>query len=224
MMDEGSRMANFVTLLLVVYCAFLSGPFCHAFTFGTRIVGKMHSRSHISMEWKGDRPPLPNMEFLDQRMDAAWGRGKFRDEVWNDNTNPLNNWWTAFAPSEEQIEAAAQGYDFKNPQSYFEEKNIDYEKALAKYEEDKKKAYEEYKRSKEQEWNDFKEEDLASAQEKYFRLLKIGYEKKLRERDNELQAKKGVETTETPFKMAKVIKQPNLEEEDTGVQWKNDPV
>ena len=33
------------------------------------------------MEWKGDRPPLPNMEFLDQRMDAAWGRGKFRDEV-----------------------------------------------------------------------------------------------------------------------------------------------
>ena len=143
--------------------------------------------------------------------------------MWNDNTNPLNNWWTAFAPSEEQIEAAAQGYDFKNPQSYFEvcmnmwcvhmfmhvvsslrvhpmiyhiinvffygkllftiqllwikiefvyltqEKNIDYEKALAKYEEDKKKAYEEYKRSKEQEWNDFKEEDLASAQEKYFR-------------------------------------------------------
>ena len=50
-----------------------------------------------------------------------------------------------------------------------QEKNIDYEKALAKYEEDKKKAYEEYKRSKEQEWNDFKEEDLASAQEKYFR-------------------------------------------------------
>ena len=81
MMEEGSRMVNFVAFLLVVYCAFLSGPFCHAFTFGTRIVGKMHSRSHISMEWKGDRPPLPNMEFLDQRMDAAWGRGKFRDEV-----------------------------------------------------------------------------------------------------------------------------------------------
>ncbi len=57
-----------------------------------------------------------------------------------------------------------------------------------------------------------------------FRLLKIGYEKKLREKDNQLQAKKGVETTETPFKMAKVIQQPNLEDEDTGVQWKNDPV
>ena len=41
-------------------------------------------------------------------------------QVWNDNVNPLNNWWTAFAPSEEQQEAAAQGYDFKNPQAYFE--------------------------------------------------------------------------------------------------------
>ena len=37
------------------------------------------------------------------------------------------------------------------------------------------------------------------------------------------EAKKGVETTETPFRMAKVIKQPNLEDEDTGTQWKNDP-
>ena len=57
---------------------------CHAFTFGTRVVGRVISQRNnhqISMEWKGDRPPLPNMEFLDQRMDAAWGRGKFRDEV-----------------------------------------------------------------------------------------------------------------------------------------------
>ena len=52
-----------------------------------------------------------------------------------------------------------------------QEKNIDYEKALAKYEEDKNKAYEEYKKNKEQEWNDFQEEELASAQEKYFRWI-----------------------------------------------------
>ena len=65
---------------------------------------------------------------------------------------------------------------------------------------------------------------LYKTNNKTNRLLKIGYEKKLRQKDNELQAKKGVETTETPFKMAKVIKQPNLEDEDTGTQWKNDPV
>ena len=64
---------------------------------------------------------------------------------------------------------------------------------------------------------------LYKTNNKTNRLLKIGYEKKLRQKDNELQAKKGVETTETPFKMAKVIKQPNLEDEDTGTQWKNDP-
>ena len=49
--------------------------------------------------------------------------------------------------------------------------NIDYEKALEKYEADKNKAYEEYKRQKEEEWNNFKQEDLDAAQEKYFRLV-----------------------------------------------------
>lgn len=72
------------------------------------------------MKWNGDRPPLPNMELLTQRMDASWGRGKYRTEVWNDNVNPMNDWWTAYAPSEEQIEACDQGYDFKNPQAWFE--------------------------------------------------------------------------------------------------------
>jgi hypothetical protein len=74
----------------------------------------------LSMKWNGDRPPLPNMEILNQRMDASWGRGKFRTEVWDDNVNPMNDWWTAYAPSDEQIEACAQGYDFKNPQAWFE--------------------------------------------------------------------------------------------------------
>lgn len=171
-----------------------------------------------AMAWKGDRPPLPNMEFLDQRMDAAWGRGKYRDEVWNDNVNPLNNWWTAYAPSEEQEEAAAQGYDFTNPQAYFEEKNIDYEKALEQYEKDKDAAYKIWKDNKEKEWNDFKFDDLGKAKAEYFRLLKIGYEKKLRESDNALQAEKGKDGTY--FGKA----QPSLDNEDTGVQWKNDPV
>lgn len=206
-----------VALTLCLFC----GRMSKAFTYPAM---RYSTRGYLSMEWKGDRPPLPNMEFLDQKMDAAWGRGKFRDEVWNDNVNPLNNWWTAFAPSEEQTDAAAQGYDFKNPQAYFEEKNIDYEKALEKYEKDKSEAYAAYKRAKQKEWDDFKQEDLVEAQEKYFRLLKTGYEKKLREVDNELQQKKGTDVTSTPWGMAKVIKQPNLEDEDTGVQWKNDPV
>jgi hypothetical protein len=70
--------------------------------------------------WPGNRPPLPNMYILDQKMDAAWGRGKFRTEVWEDDVNPLNNWWKAYAPSEEEVDAADKGYNFKDPKSYFE--------------------------------------------------------------------------------------------------------
>ena len=72
------------------------------------------------MKWPGDRPPLPNMQLIDQRMDAAWGRGKFRTEVWDDNVNPRNNWWEAYAPSEEQLEAAKAGFSFTDPEKYFE--------------------------------------------------------------------------------------------------------
>ena len=52
-----------------------------------------------------------------------------------------------------------------------QEKNINYEEALEKYEQDKKKAYEEYKKKQEEEWNNFKDEDLANAQEQYFRWV-----------------------------------------------------
>lgn len=62
--------------------------------------------------WPGNRPPTPNPKLLEQSMDASWGRGKFRTEVWDDNVNPLNNWWEAFEPSEEEVEAAAFGFDF----------------------------------------------------------------------------------------------------------------
>jgi hypothetical protein len=49
------------------------------------------------------------MEWLDQQMDSSWGRGKFRTEVWNDDVNPVNRWWEAYGPSDEEVEAAAQG-------------------------------------------------------------------------------------------------------------------
>ena len=76
-----SRISQLVSFLVIALCTMLSVTVCDAFVLGSRAGSRMTSRSHISMEWKGDRPPLPNMEFLDQRMDAAWGRGKFRDEV-----------------------------------------------------------------------------------------------------------------------------------------------
>jgi hypothetical protein len=53
-------------------------------------------------------------------MDAAWGRGKYRTEVWEDDVNPVNDWWAVYAPSEEEIEAAEKGYDFSNPKDWFE--------------------------------------------------------------------------------------------------------
>ena len=68
--------------------------------------------------WPGDRPPMTNLELLEQRMDATWGRGKYRMEVWDDDMNPVSDWRTAYAPSEEQIEAAAAGYDFKDSASW----------------------------------------------------------------------------------------------------------
>ena len=49
------------------------------------------------------------MEWINQQMDSSWGRGKFRTEVWVDNVNPINRWWLSYGPSEEEIEAAAQG-------------------------------------------------------------------------------------------------------------------
>ena len=83
-------------------------------------------------------------------MDATWGRGntyyithllteirtlslvywrnilfataKYRTEVWNDDVNPINDWWDAYSASEEEIEAMAAGYDFNNPEEYFKSK------------------------------------------------------------------------------------------------------
>jgi hypothetical protein len=77
-------------------------------------------RSSALAAWPGNRPPVPSVDFLDLSMDAAWGRGKFRTEVWEDDVNPVNDWWLAYAPSEEEIDAASKGYDFSNPKAYFE--------------------------------------------------------------------------------------------------------
>ncbi len=44
----------------------------------------------------------------------------FRAEIWEDKVNPLNDWWEAYAPSQEELEAMNAGYDFRNPKSWFE--------------------------------------------------------------------------------------------------------
>lgn len=36
------------------------------------------SCSTLYMSWPKNRPPVPNALFYKQKMDAAWGRGKFR--------------------------------------------------------------------------------------------------------------------------------------------------
>ena len=54
--------------------------------------------------------------------------------------NPLDNWWEAYAPSQEESEAMKAGFDFKDPKTWFEKKNIDYTLALKATEEAQKKA------------------------------------------------------------------------------------
>ena len=54
---------------------------------------------------------------------------------------------------------------------HFQEKKIDYEKALDKYEKDKNAAFKKYLDDKEKDWNDFKPEDLKKAQDEYFRCV-----------------------------------------------------
>jgi hypothetical protein len=80
----------------------------------------LYSSSDEKKAWPGNRPPLPNVDRILQSMDATWGRGKFRTEVWEDDVNPVNEWWTVFAPSTEEVEAAAAGYDFTNSKKWFE--------------------------------------------------------------------------------------------------------
>jgi hypothetical protein len=57
---------------------------------------------------------------MEQRMDATWGRGKYRTEVWEDDVNPVDFWWKAYEPSREEWEALAAGYDFNDGKKWLE--------------------------------------------------------------------------------------------------------
>ncbi|CAM9291024.1 unnamed protein product [Phaeothamnion confervicola] len=72
------------------------------------------------MKWDGKSAPKPNPKREDLRADASWSREDDRVDVFEDKPNPTFNWWEAYFPSEEEMEAAAAGYDFSNPEAWLE--------------------------------------------------------------------------------------------------------
>lgn len=158
--------------------------------------------------WPGDRPPLNNMELLSQGMNAQWGRARFRTEIWNDDVNPVNDWWTAYAPSEEEIEAAKEGFDFTDVKGWCESKGLNYEEVMEKTRKLQKEKHEQFVKEREERLI-FTDEEFEKTKEEYYALQRRVFEMALRVQDNKLQAAKG---------------QPSLDAtvEDTGERFKND--
>ena len=169
------------------------------------------SFSNLNMKWDGNskRPPLPVPNFLDQSMDAAWGRGKMRTEVWEDDVNPMDNWWEIYSPSEEEVDAAEDGFDFSNVENWCKEKGIDYDEYMNSYKIEANKLVEEYRKEYEAALSSASMASLADEQEKFFKLQRQAFMVAFRQRDNMLQQQKG---------------QPSQDIEDTGKQYKNDPI
>ena len=63
-----------LALFVVVFVAF--------FAVHESLSGRQSVRNTMAMstqkKWPGDRPPIANPQLLKQKMDASWGRGKFR--------------------------------------------------------------------------------------------------------------------------------------------------
>lgn len=77
------------------------------------------------MKWSGDKAPATNPLRLEQKADASYIRADRRnpDYMGTDMQNPLPQfkWWEAYLPSQEEIDAAAAGYDFSNPEKWLAE-------------------------------------------------------------------------------------------------------
>jgi hypothetical protein len=160
-------------------------------------------------KWPGDRPPVPVAQFLTQFMDASWGRGKFRTEVWEDDVNPADNWWEVYAPSVEEQEAANAGFSFADVESWCKDKGLDFDKAMATYKAEVDKTTEAALKAKETPSFTFNAQDFVTKQDEFIALQKEAFKVAFRLTDDRLQVAKG---------------QPVLDDEDTGVQYKNDPV
>ena len=108
--------------LLVVFCVDVALSFGYITTLKATV-----SRYPVALnaevndeKWDGKRTPVTAMQRLEQAMDASWGRGKFRTEVWEGDVNPINEWWAAYSPSAEEIVAAKQGFNFRDAKGWFE--------------------------------------------------------------------------------------------------------
>lgn len=157
----------------------------------------------VEKYWPGNRPPLPNFERKDQIMDATWGRGKYRTEVWQMDINPKNRWWQKYEPSFEELEAFEAGYDFEDPEGWHKKQGLDWEDAKKAYYEAKGRMYDEWLKGREA-WN------KPMTQGEVLKLknnLQRYEEQKFRYEDNLRQKQKG---------------QPSLDFEDTGERFKND--
>lgn len=72
--------------------------------------------------WDRKSVPVKRPELLNLPKDARnWEVEDDRLEVWEGDPNPPMelDWVTAYTPSEEEIEAAALGFDWKNPEAWF---------------------------------------------------------------------------------------------------------
>lgn len=157
--------------------------------------------------WPGNRPPLPNFRRLDQSMDAAWGRGKYRREIWEDDVNPITDWTVSFEPSEEEIDAlfGPKPFWFNDVEGWCKENGLDYETTMT-----------EWRKLRDDGYKQFKEDEARKAtlvtQEEYMLYLELKERvtaQEFRVEDDKNQKYKG----STP-----------LDLEDTGVQYWNDPV
>mmetsp|Transcript_18350 Transcript_18350/g.27693 ORF Transcript_18350/g.27693 Transcript_18350/m.27693 type:complete len:128 (+) Transcript_18350:108-491(+) len=117
-------MSNAQAILLCVAVAF---AVAHGFTSSLNQINvqsqckKPSARSNMVMKWPGDRPPKTNPKRKELLMDASWARADERVDVFEDKPNPTYPWWETYFPTEEEIEAAAQGYDFENPVEWLEQ-------------------------------------------------------------------------------------------------------
>ena len=73
------------------------------------------------MKWDRKSEPAKNPLLQKLVADASWDRENDRVDVWEDQPNPTFNWIEAYLPTDEEREAAAAGYDFANPEAWFEE-------------------------------------------------------------------------------------------------------
>jgi hypothetical protein len=196
-----------VLLFAIIYVECFQNSALNRFHRVALVQGKRNELSMSNDKWPGDRPPIPKVEFLTQFMDAAWGRGKFRTEVWEDDVNPMNLWWEVYGPSDEEKDAANGNFGFGNAKEWCKEKGIDYEQAMEKYNNLVKKVVEDHTKSEEKSRGDFSMETFANEQEKFMALQRRAFEVAFRIDDDENQKRKG---------------QPSLDDEDDGKQYKND--